>query len=223
MLVYNISDIESIFNSLNRLVFDSELPMVKIEIDDAKGYIGRLECRKRIDKFGNVTGHSDFVMKISRSRSLDRNQLEDVILHEMIHYYIDYYNLHDDSQHGGIFKSMMFQINRTYGRNVKVLYDEGNEDNVYGNYKVICVTSFYNGTYGITNCARTKMHDFYRIFNSSRDIQKVEWYYTSNPFFDRYSRSRTPKIYAISKDVLMANIQSAKRIRYDGFSAEIED
>lgn len=51
---------------------------------------------------------------------LSEDEIEDTIIHEMIHYYIGYNQLEDTSAHGAIFQQVMNAINEKYGRHLSI-------------------------------------------------------------------------------------------------------
>ena len=50
-------------------------------------------------------------------------QFEDILVHEMIHYYLAYFGLDKRCRHGREFKKMANRLNQTYGLNVTKLLD----------------------------------------------------------------------------------------------------
>lgn len=44
----------------------------------------------------------------------------------------------------------------------------------------------------------------------------MEWYLSGDPFFGRYPRSTTPKIYRIAEAELSEHLKDAVRLRCDG-------
>ena len=56
----------------------------------------------------------DFSISVSNYYKLTTEQIDDVLIHEMIHYSIAYTGLKDTSSHGIVFRGMMDKINRTF-------------------------------------------------------------------------------------------------------------
>lgn len=92
--------IQKVFDRFNALCFEGVLPAVPIVLTRAGTFLGKMEYKSRRDFFGIVSSHYDFRLKISTGFDLTQEELEDVIIHEMIHYYIAYRNLRDSSAHG---------------------------------------------------------------------------------------------------------------------------
>lgn len=116
------SFVKETFDRFNDLYFEGKLPPVPIVLVKARSFLGKLEYMKIKGLFGLVTKKWDFRMKISRSFDLDQATLEDVILHEMIHYYIDIKGIRDTSAHGKVFRSMMNDFNSRFGRHITIRY-----------------------------------------------------------------------------------------------------
>ena len=68
------------------------------------------------DKDGKRT-YYDFSLNFSKLYEMDKQKLEDVVIHEMIHYYIHYHQIQDSSAHGAVFRKMMNDINTRFQRN----------------------------------------------------------------------------------------------------------
>ena len=63
---------------------------------------------------------TDFVIKISRHYDISERQVQNVLLHEMIHYYIAFKGIRDTSPHGRAFKSLMHTLNSRHGWDITV-------------------------------------------------------------------------------------------------------
>ena len=101
--------LEKLFAHCNETYFDGQLPMPKLKLSRAKTRLGQMACKRR-GGF-RLTGWSpkahkyyDFSISISTYYSLSDDELEDVMIHEMIHYCIAYTGLEDSSPHGKIFR-----------------------------------------------------------------------------------------------------------------------
>lgn len=117
--------LEKLFAHCNETYFDGQLPMPKLKLSRAKTRLGQMACKRR-GGF-RLTGWSpkahkyyDFSISISTYYSLSNDELEDVMIHEMIHYSIAYTGLEDSSPHGKIFRGLMETINKRFGRHVSV-------------------------------------------------------------------------------------------------------
>lgn len=221
-MIASVPFIQKTFDRFNTLCFEGVLPAVPIVLTKAGTFLGKMEYKSRRDFFGIVSSHYDFRLKISTEFDLSQEELEDVVIHEMIHYYIAYRNLRDSSVHGETFRRIMDTINQKYGRHITVRHHGEPEQNLVRNgnsqYRkhYLCVSTFLDGNKGITVCASTKIFNLYRLLPKYYDIAKMEWYGSADPFFDRFPRSNTPKIYRISEDELTEHLKESVPLKCDG-------
>ena len=121
-MIPDIEFIQKSFDRFNALCFEGALPPVALKLSRARTFIGKLTYTGKRDLFGNVVPQEDFCIRINTCYDLPENELEDVIIHEMIHYYIIRNRIHDTSAHGKVFRRIMKTINSKYGRNISVSY-----------------------------------------------------------------------------------------------------
>ena len=60
----------------------------------------------------------DPVIMITDYYDFTQEQFDDIMVHEMIHYYLAYYDLDRNCRHGKEFNEMANRFNRTYGLNI---------------------------------------------------------------------------------------------------------
>lgn len=111
--------IEKKFDEFNQTIFRGRLPKLPIVLSDAATFLGKCECRRMTLPNGQIQ-YYDFLMRINTRFDLPEREIEDTIIHEMIHYFIFYHGLHDTSSHGEIFKAIMNSINTTHGRHITI-------------------------------------------------------------------------------------------------------
>ena len=221
--------IQETFDRFNALCFEGELPDVPIVLTKAGTFLGKMEYRARRSLFGRVTSLYDIRLKISTGFDLSQEELEDVVIHEMIHYYIAFRKLHDTSAHGETFRRIMDTINREHGRHITVRHRGRPEQNLVrdGNSRIrkhqLCVSTFPDGRKGITVCSTSKILELYRRIPRHYSISRMEWYESLDPFFNRFPRARTPKIYKISSEELSEHLQDAVPMKCDGHVFEPAD
>lgn len=244
------------FDFFNGLCFEGALPAIPVVMVKARTFLGKVEYVYNRGFFGRITGCRDFRMKISVSFDLEEAVLEDVILHEMIHYYIALNRIKDSSAHGHVFREMMDSINEKYGRNITVRHradqtlrpvqgpqasgpdagldggpvavpaagsvcgpvavpaavpvcgptSEPAEAPARQNY--VCVSTFRDGKLGVTVCSASKIQYLKRVLPRYFSLEKMEWYTSRDPFFNRFPRARTPKIYKITRAELDAHLRT---------------
>ena len=213
-----IEYVERKFKEYNELMFGGRLPMIPVKLSDVKSYLGKCKYCIRVLADGRRECYN-FEMLINTRIDLPENVVEDVIIHEMIHYFIQYNGLSDTSAHGAIFKSIMNSINSTFGRNICVTY-KGMPNECFeaqGNnqlkWHVIAVMYFNDGNVGIKVLPRyeSKIIDYYNKVITATNVNLVELYLHNNPFFNKYPTSTALKVYPIECDVLQDNLHNAEQ------------
>lgn len=191
------------YDRFNELCFGGALPRVPIVLTNARTFLGKTEYKVRRNFLGRVVGCSDMRLKLSTAYELSREEMEDVIIHEMIHCSIACRNIHDTSAHGEVFRLMMARINEEFGRHVCVRHKGGTLSHTAGRgarTRCVCISTFIDGRKGVTVCSPAMAPRLKRLLPKYFAITSMEWYESSDPFFDRYPSSRTPKIYRISPE-----------------------
>jgi len=107
------------FETFNHAYFDGALPPVPIKLGRAVRSLGSCTYKKRRKLFGKQE-YYDFCLHISTRYDLPEDELEDILLHEMIHYEILVNQRQDTSAHGRLFRARMKQFNEQYGRHISV-------------------------------------------------------------------------------------------------------
>lgn len=200
------------------MCFGGELPPLPVRMTIAKTFLGALRFKKKRDLLGRMV-YYDFELVISVKYDLPEREVEDTIIHEMIHFYIYYKKLKDTSAHGAIFRRLMDGINSRYGRHISISHRNNASQtatDVQRKMRIVCVTEFPDGVRGVTVCARS------RVFQLNRDIPRyyktrsTAWYVSDNPFFGKYPNSISPKIYKITDGELEAALVGAVPMVFDG-------
>lgn len=114
-----IAYVEKKFEELNGQIFAGRLLKFPIDLSDVSSALGQCVCQERLMP-DDTKEYSDFRMKINSRIGLPENLVEDVIIHEMIHYFILLNGLHDTALHGEIFMAIMRSINGHFGRHITV-------------------------------------------------------------------------------------------------------
>lgn len=121
-MIPTLDFVQKRFDEFNTLVFESSLPPVTIKMSHAKSYLGKLQFRRQRSLFRITPRFTDFVMRFSTMYNLTEAEWEDVILHEMIHYFIASRGVRDTSAHGKIFRRYMADINTRFDRHLRISY-----------------------------------------------------------------------------------------------------
>lgn len=210
--------IEEKFDAFNKLIFGGELPRIPIVLGGATRVVGAFSCKVRRNFWGKKE-YFDLKLRFSKKFDLPENELEDVIIHEMIHYYIHFKNLKDKSAHGPLFKNLMNQINKTFGRKISIRHRGTVKTNqqitdTKPRYRVIAVVTMKDGKTGIKVLPRIreKVHHYYKAVSTSPTVSNVELYITLNPFFGQYPCSSALRIHYIDHPTLQPQLQGATQL-----------
>lgn len=211
--------IERQFHLFNNRMFGSRLPLPNIELSDSGRFLGKCTALAHTTAGGH-TEYSRFTLRINARADLPQQTLDDVIIHEMIHYFIFYHNLNDTSAHGEIFRAVMNSINAAHGRHISISHKcqsaQERESMVSQkrSWKVIAAISMADGGKAVKVLPRTKetVVRYRRSMLLSPSVKSVELYFSDNPFFNRYPKSGTMRIHMIDGEILSANLAGARRI-----------
>ena len=193
------------------MCFDGALPRIPIKLSNARGFVGRLQYRAVRDWRRRIVGREDFVIRISTRFDLPEAEVEDTLIHEMIHYWIAWKGLRDSSTHGKIFRAKMKEINELYGRHLTISHkstpEELDRDTRVRTHH-ICVSQLVDGRTAVTVCAESAIPRIRRAFRWSPSIRSTAWYTSTDPWFNRFPRSRTPKLYPVAPADLQPHLPS---------------
>lgn len=215
------------FNHYNALIFEGKLPPVRIVMSRGQRYLGKLEYRTVNAMFGMVRKHDSFLMRISCAKEMTQDEWDDVIIHEMIHYYIAFFNIKDRSAHGPVFRSMMQDINTRFGRHI-VISHKLTEPDTRVRKHIVCVSVMPGGEYGISvfNAATPAVKGSRRQLTMAEkcipalprfyNVREMRIYSTENIFFNRFPHSRSPKIYKVNEEELFSALEGASELVFNG-------
>ena len=214
--------IRSKFEQYNRLCFGGTLPMIPIELSDAKTFVG--VCVYRVKRVaGGKRVKYDFRLRINTRIDLPEAEVEDTIIHEMIHYYIGYNQLKDTSAHGQLFRSIMDSINAKYGRHVTISHKSTEKQREQAidskpRWHVIAVVSLADGKYGIKVLPRIvqRILTYYNVVSTAKDVTNISLYMSRDVYFNRYPTSSVFKIHPVDKSVIDQHLNDATRLTCDG-------
>ena len=204
------------FDLYNRTMFGGTLPVPPIHLTNARTYMGQMTCRKRVGLFGRKH-FSNYALRFSKRFDFTEEELQDTLIHEMIHYYISYHQLQDSSAHGQLFRQMMNEINQKYGRHITISHRSSKEERlqVIGNRptpRVFAVIELADGKQYIKAVPRIvqRIRTMHRWLNSSPDIRSITWYYSTDPYFALFPSSMGRKMQLLHMDEAEPHIREAR-------------
>jgi SprT-like family. len=199
-MTLSVEYLEERFDTFNELCFGGALPRIPIKVSNARTFVGRLQYRPVRDWRGRVVRREDFVLRISRRFDLPEAEIEDTLIHEMIHYWIALEGLQDTSTHGKLFRAKMKEINAQYGRHLTISHkttpEEFDRDTRVRDHW-FCVSELADGRTALTVAAQSRISRIKRAFRWSPTVRSQTWYHSTDPWFNRFPRCRTPKLFPV--------------------------
>ena len=126
--------IEEKFKEYNKEYFNNELPKPKFGLLKTYRTCGYFSCKKIIGK-RKLKGQR---IDISVYYDWDEDELKNVIIHEMIHYYLAHKHIDNELTHGEAFTDMANDFNEKYNLKtwVQVITGEKELPNYIGEYNI---------------------------------------------------------------------------------------
>ena len=209
--------LEERFDTFNRMCFDGALPRIPIKLSRARTFVGRLIYRPVRDWRGRVVRREDFVLRISTYFDLPEAEIEDTLIHEMIHYWIAWKGIKDTSSHGKEFRRIMKEINALHGRHLTISHkstpEEQDRDTRVRDHW-FCVSQLADGRTALTVAAQPCIARIRRAFRWSPSIRSQTWYHSRDPWFNRYPHCRSPKIFPVDPAVLQPHLDAAELLYF---------
>ena len=118
--------LEKRFKKFNEKYFNNELVVPKFVVGGSKWTAGEFNCKYYTEIEDGIEYATELInLKIYFSKRLIKNSriLDNIMLHEMIHFYGYYMNYDIKGEHGDYFLGMAKQINKD-GYNIKAFYEE---------------------------------------------------------------------------------------------------
>ena len=137
----------------------------------------------------------------------------------MIHYYILSNQMQDTSPHGEIFVKMMKDINRRFDRNISIAHratKEEHDKDTQVRQHIICVCRMRGNQMGITIATKSSLFQLWDEIPKFPKVEECNWYVTTDPYFNRYPRAKTVKIYPIPYDELEEHMKGAQPLVKSG-------
>lgn len=204
------------FGEFNQKMFSGKLPMPIIELGNAKTSLGSCTCKTRRRWPGGPVEKYDFRLRFSTRYDLSEQEQDDVIIHEMIHYYIDYNDLPDTSTHGLIFRQMMQSFNTRFGRHITVSHRHGplktRPQAERRTWHVIAHVFFRDGREGFKVLPRvvTSIRRYCDAMAQWDQVSHTRLYWSDNPFFYRFPNSAALKVHIIEAKKLNEELSDAE-------------
>ena len=202
------------FEHYNDLIFEGKLPVPKLKWSRAKTRLGQMAC-KRKTSWGRIK-YYDFTISISNYYKLTKEEIDDVLIHEMIHYSIAYTGLKDTSAHGIVFRGMMDKINRTFNRHITISVRTRNlqarsvqQPKDY----LILALKMKDGKYFLSSVNPSAVGKLAISLARAREIAHYAWYQSQDEYFRSMPRVRSLRGRQVSAEVYETMIEKMKLLK----------
>ena len=202
------------FEHYNDLIFEGKLPVPKLKWSRAKTRLGQMVC-KRKTSWGR-TKYYDFTISISNYYKLTKEEIDDVLIHEMIHYSIAYTGLKDTSAHGIVFRGMMDKINRTFNRHITISVRTRNlqaRSVQQPKDHLILALKMKDGKYFLSSVNPSAAGKLAISLARAREIAHYAWYQSQDEYFRSMPRVRSLRGRQVSAEVYETMIEKMKLLK----------
>ncbi|MGP1416223.1 SprT-like domain-containing protein [Prevotella fusca] len=202
------------FEHYNALIFEGKLPVPKLKWSRAKTRLGQMACKRKIS-WGR-TKFYDYTISVSSYYKLTTEEIDDVLIHEMIHYSIAYTGLKDTSAHGIVFRGMMDKINRTFGRHITISVRTRNlQPRMTQQPKgyLILALEMKNGKYYLSSVNPSAARKIATSLARTREIAHYAWYQSQDEYFHGMPRVRSLRGRQVSAEVYETIIGKMKLLK----------
>ena len=193
------------FETFNDAYFGAALPPVPLKLSRAVRSLGSCTYKKRRKLFGGLE-YYDFCIRVSTKFDLPENELEDILLHEMIHYEILVNQRRDTSVHGSLFRARMRELNERHGRHITVSHrltpqqqsqlaavTEGKKPVE----RVVARVRLKDGRVGVKVLPDIprRIRAYRRGLLLSGQVAAIEFFRTTDPYFARFPKSSALNVF----------------------------
>ena len=200
------------FVYFNELIFNGKLPLPSFQLTNATSFLGKYQRKE-------LNGELIDVITMSTSEELKEQELEDVLIHEMIHFEIRHLGLQDTSPHGHLFMCRMTWINAVHKRNISVSHRRGAQDEILPSRSkrgvctvaLMCLESGEKGI-KVLSCSYNSVNEFMNKVSNVSAVKSVEYYIVNDSFFDKYPRSTALKYYRISDEDIAKHLPEKAKL-----------
>lgn len=191
------------FDTFNRQYFNGELPLPRLALGNSRTRLGSMSCRRR----RTLTGwrFSDFAIRLSTYYDCTEREMQTVLLHEMIHYYIAWKGIRDDAPHGSVFRSIMNRLNTRHGWDISVSASmRGRKTAAPHNDRRPRLVLALENSRG--ECFLTVVNPRYAAQLKSRlknavDATQRAWFVSTDPFFSDFTTVRSLRARKVKREV----------------------
>lgn len=203
------------FDYYNSKYFGYHLPdKVILRVSNSRTQLGRFSCCSRRKWTGRKI-ISNCKISISEYYVLPEEEVHNILLHEMIHYYIAFSGMRDTSSHGKIFSELMNRINSLHGHSITVSAKTNKwpiaEKNKQPDYLVLALT-LKDGTYMLTVVNKKYLNTITERCKNLTEVTAFKWYISTDEYFAHFPTVRSLRGQKVSKELFEEKTKEMKEI-----------
>lgn len=216
---FTLPFIRDSFQRFNKLVFEGKLPTPCFMLSRARTFVGKFEARGKRDWMGRT--HWNYVLRFSTAFDLPQEELEDTILHEMIHFSLRVSDRRDATPHGPNFRAMMTTINARFNRHITISHKSDGTSSLSSrrlSWHIVGVVSFRDGRKGIKVLPRIEQRvlEWNRRVLTSSTVTSTKYYLALHELFQRYPNSTAMKVGIVDEAELNEALKDAIELEIVG-------
>ena len=193
------------FDRFNKENFGGRLTPPKFSVNNARTRLGSMAFKWKRSLFKRET--YDYVIRLSNYYDIPEVEFLNVLLHEMIHYYIAVNHFKDDSVHGTMFRSIAQRINKQ-GWHVVVRTDtrkwpvaERNRKKVITRKRIVLAASTTDGKYFLSVIGPGSVRKVKLQIARTPQIREARWFESSDDYFQQFPQCRTLRGRIVTKEL----------------------
>ena len=193
------------FDRFNKENFGGRLTPPKFSVNNARTRLGSMAFKWKRSLFKRET--YDYVIRLSNYYDIPEVEFQNVLLHEMIHYYIAVNHFKDDSVHGTMFRSIAQRINKQ-GWHVVVRTDtrkwpvaERNRKKVITRKRIVLAACTTDGKYFLSVIGPGSVRKVKLQIARTPQIREVRWFESSDDYFQQFPQCRTLRGRIVTKEL----------------------
>lgn len=199
------------FKHFNELYFDLQLPdSIELKVSNSRTHLGKFKCNWSQHWLSGRKRISNCLITISRFYDLPEKEIHNVLLHEMIHYYIAISGKRDTAPHGKLFREQMNRLNSQFGWNITISAKTGKwtiaERNKESSFLVLAI-KLKDNSHMLTVVNPNYRNEIDLKCQQITDIKEWKWYIAEDEYFAHFPRVRNLRGKKVSKDVYEEKIR----------------
>lgn len=195
--------LENRFARFNYDIFNNQLPRPLMHISSARSFMGQFKVEKNAASPRN--GKESYHLTLSNRYDLEEPILEDIVIHEMIHFLIHYRKIKDSTSHGPQFIKLMNEINRKFKRHITVSHHCSKkelESDSNKTHSIVCLCTMTDGRRLVCRVSQSKVFEIHRAFQEWDKVTEEQWFWVYGSYFNRYRRVLTPRLFSVDNEGL---------------------